>query len=168
MTDSTATAKETPQPPTLKAIMLLAPISGESLPLIDHSDPLINRQLLGRGIIIRPLSSRLLAPCPGKIIAISAIGHHITLQTAHGAVIELVVGDNALESHGVGFTKKIKTGQQVQAGDVLLELDLNKLKHCLNSVDVAILVSKGALKITPKLGPKRAGLDHILKLIVKI
>ncbi|NRA61521.1 MAG: PTS glucose transporter subunit IIA [Psychrobium sp.] len=168
MTQLSIVEKATPALVKLKALMLLAPISGETKLVKQHSDVLISHHLLGRGIVIHPVSSRLLAPCSASVTHISPSGHHITLTTTLGVVIELIVGDNALLSHGIGIVKKIHAGQLVYAGDVLLELDLIKLKQHLNSIDVALLVSKGALKITPQMGQKRAGQDNVLKLIIKL
>ncbi len=168
MTQLSIVEKQARAPVKLKALMLLAPISGDTRLVKQHSDVLISHHLLGRGIVISPVSSRLIAPCSAAVTHISPSGHHVTLTTTQGVVIELIIGDNALLSHGIGIVKKVHIGQLVYAGDVLLALDLIKLKQHLNSIDVALLVSKGALKVIEQMGQKRAGQDNILKLIVKI
>ncbi|PKF56372.1 hypothetical protein CW748_10475 [Alteromonadales bacterium alter-6D02] len=151
----------------LATLTVNAPISGEAILLTEHHCPLISHQLLGHGIAIRPVGSRVTAPCRAIVKHIAPTGHHLTLLTEHNVVIDIYIGDNAISTHGVGFTVKVVSGQQVIQGQELINLDLLKLKQSLPSVDVAVLISKGALKLTPLLGTKRAGEDPLLQLIVK-
>jgi len=153
--------------PKLTVKTLLSPISGESKSISDHANLLVAKGYMGKGVSVTPVSSRIVAPCKAKIIDISPTGHHITLGASNGLVIELFVGDGAISTHGIGFTRKVKNGDIVSPNQVLVELDLIHLNKTLPSVDVAILVSKGALKLTPYHGNVRAGEDDIMQLIVK-
>jgi len=162
MSDVTTSVK-----PKLAVKTLLCPISGESGALAQHPDCLIAKGFLGNGISIAPVGSRLVAPCKAKVMNIAATGHHITLGASNGLMIEIIVGKHAIDGHGIGFTRKVNKGDIVSANQVLIELDLIALKHDLPAIDVAVLVSKGALKLTPYHGSVRAGEDDIMQLIVK-
>jgi len=153
--------------PKLVIKTLLSPISGESRGLAQHHDILIAQGLHGKGVSITPAGSRVVAPCKAKIIDISPIGHHMTLGASNGVIIEIFIGSQAIKTHGVGFTAKVARGDVVNPNQVLVELDLIYLQRQLPSVDVAILISKGALKLTPYHGNLRAGEDDALQLIVK-
>lgn len=153
--------------PKLAIRTLASPISGESKTLTSHPDLLIAKGFLGKGVCISPISSRLVAPCKAKVIAIAPTGHQLTLGAGNGLIIELIIGKNAKESHGVGFSTKVKVGEVVAQGQVLVELDLIRLKASLPATAVAMLISKGALKMTPYHGSRRAGEDDIMQLIVK-
>lgn len=146
---------------------LASPISGLSTALCEHSDLLVAKGFMGKGVNIVPVSSRLVAPCKARVIAIAATGHQLTLGASNGLVIEIVVGSNAISSHGIGFVKKVKVGDIVSQGQVLIELDLIRLKNIIPSIEVAVLISKGALKLTPYHGSVRAGEDDVMQLIVK-
>jgi glucose-specific phosphotransferase system IIA component len=151
----------------LKALRLLAPISGTAIPLSEVVDPLVNQGLLGPGIAIAPVGNRVVAPCKGRVTSIAATSHQLTLTDNHGVKITIIIGHDGLTTHGLGYIKKVKLGDFVVPGQILVELDTLKLKAQLSSLVVAIIINKGALKLVPNLGTKRAGEDEILKLVVK-
>jgi len=151
----------------LKSFALVAPISGTAVALSAAADPLISQGLLGVGVVIEPVGSRVVAPCDGTVTSIAATGHQLTITHKYGVVITLVIGYDGLSGHGLGYVKKIQCGDQVSQGQVLIELDTLKLKKQLLSLNVVTLISKGALKMVPKFGIKRAGEDPILTLVIK-
>lgn len=153
--------------PKLAIKTLFSPVSGESEGLESHPNILIAKGLQGKGVHISPLSSRIVAPCKAKVINISAIGHQITLACGHDLIVEIVIGHEPLKHHGLGFNRCVKVGDIVNAGQVLVELDLIALNKLLEEVVVAMLVSKGAVKLTPYLGNMRAGEDEVMQLIIK-
>jgi len=153
--------------PKLKSLRLIAPISGTAYPLSHAADPLVIQGLLGAGVIIEPVGSRVVAPCDGTITSIAATGHQLTITNKYGVVIKLIIGFDGLSTHGVGYNKKIQCGDLVSQGQTLVELDTLKLKTQLQSLNVVTLVTKGALKMVPKLGIKRGGEDDILTLVIK-
>jgi len=158
---------QAPVKPKLAVKVLTSPISGESHDLNRHPDILIAQELLGKGTCISPVGSRVVAPCKAKVINIAPSGYHITLGASNGLIIDIIVGNSAIQGHGLGFTRKVATGDIVSPGQVLVELDLIYLQREQLNVDVAVLVTKGALKLTPYHGSVRAGEDEILQLIVK-
>jgi len=153
--------------PKLSVKTLLSPISGQSMALHQHPDLLVAKGLCGKGVSITPLSSRVVAPCRAKVLAIAATGHRVSLGAANGLIIDIIVGKDAIRTHGVGFTKQVKPGDIVEAGTVLLTLDLLKLQSLLDEIKVALVITKGALKLTPYHGNVRAGEDEVMQLIVK-
>jgi len=159
--------KNKEQPPKLSVKTLLSPISGLSKALESHQDSLIAKGFLGHGVSITVQGSRVVAPCKAKVISIAPTGHHITLGAADGLTIEIIIGFDAIKMHGVGFIKKVKCGDTVESGSTLVELDLLKLKSSLDGTDLALLISKGALKLTPYHGNMRAGEDDVMQLIIK-
>lgn len=150
-----------------RSIELLAPINGQAIKLSEVIDPLINQGLMGSGVAIDPTGNRIVAPCNGIIKDIAATGHQLTLVSEHGITINIIVGHDGLTTHGVGYHKKVEIGSQVMTGQTLIELDTIKLKNQLKSMMVAVLVTKGALKLQPHFGPKRAAEDLILNVIIK-
>lgn len=154
---------------TLKhqTIHLNAPISGTTLPLSAVLDPLISQGVLGHGIAIEPISSRIVAPCHGTITELAPTGHQLSLTTEHGVVITIIIGHDAIRTHGLGFSKKVTCGDIVIAGQTLIELDTLKLKAQLQSLAVSILITKGALKLKHHFGIKRAGEDKLLSIVIK-
>ena len=149
------------------SVELMAPINGQAIDLAQTLDPLINQGLMGSGIAIEPIGNRIVAPCNGIIDTIAATGHQLTIISKHGVSIRIIIGHDGLATHGVGYHKKVEVGSKVTTGQTLIELDTLKLKKQLKSMTVAVLVTKGALKLLPQWGSKRAGEDLLLKVIIK-
>jgi len=161
------TTQTTASESTLVKLSLLTPISGEALPITQHKDPAISHGLQGQGIMIAPLGSRIIAPCSGVITAKSATNHQLTIQVAHGALLEITCGYNAIKTHGVGFVSHVQIGQHVKTGDTLVELDLLNIKHQISHFHVALLMTNGIVKTRPVYGAVRANEDIVLTAIIK-
>jgi len=146
---------------------LVAPISGESFPLSQHNEPSISHGLKGQGVMIKPLGSRIVAPCDGVITHKAATNHQIEMQISQGALVEITCGHNALQTMGVGFISRVQVGQRVKANDTLIELDLLSIKKQISHLDIAILMSNGILTTRPQYGSMRSGEDIILTGVVK-
>lgn len=57
------------------------------------------------------------------------------------AEILMHIGINTVEMNGEGFTKKIKEGQKVKAGDVLIEFDIEKIKKAGYDTTTMMIIS---------------------------
>ena len=155
--------------PTTKLVKLnlLAPISGESLPLSEHHEPAISHGLQGQGVMIKPLGSRIVAPCDGVITHKAATSHQLIMQVAHGAIVEITCSHLAMQTMGVGFISKVHIGQRVKTGDPLIELDLLSIKKQITHLDIALLMSSGVLTTRPQYGSMRSGEDIIVTGVMK-
>jgi phosphotransferase system IIA component len=147
---------------------LLAPINGESLPLSQHHEPSISHGLRGQGLMIKPLGSRIVAPCDGMITHKAATSHQLIMQVEHGVLIEITCGHSAMQTMGVGFVSKVQVGQLVKTGDSLIELDLLGIKKQITHLDIAMLMSNGVLTTRPQYGSMRSGEDIIMTGVVKL
>jgi phosphocarrier protein FPr len=106
-------------------IVLLAPLAGIVVLLADVPDPVFAGGMFGDGIGIDPLDGRLVAPCDGVVTHLAQAGHAVTLQTPAGVQILLHVGIDTAQLNGQGFTTKVTHGEEVKAGDLLIEFDPN-------------------------------------------
>lgn len=151
----------------LKSKTLMSPISGDSQAIANHHDIAIAKGYLGPGIVINPFGSRVVAPCKAKVTAISASGNLITLSAGNGLVIDIIVGDRTVLNQGIGYQKQVKLGDIVDTGSTLLALDLPKLKNTGSPFTIALLINKGALKVTPYHGTLHSGQSNAIDLIIK-
>lgn len=150
------------------ALTLLAPISGQITPLSAATDPLIRHKVLGDGIAIEPVGNRLVSPVDGQIKQLAATGHHLTIFTKAGIEIQLFIGQGGLETHGLGFTKKIKTGDKIKVGQTLVELDMLQLQQQLQSTLISVLITKGAKSVEAAEGQVRAGEDVLMTVLCAV
>jgi phosphoenolpyruvate-protein phosphotransferase len=124
-------------------IRLKAPCAGWCLPLAEIPDAAFAEGMLGDGIGIDPLSSELCAPCDGEVISTAAARHAVALRTAEGAEILVHVGIDTVSLGGAGFELRVRKGDRVRSGDVLLRFDLDALAQQAPSVITPLIVTNG-------------------------
>lgn len=111
-----------------KGIEIGAPVSGECVPLAQVSDPTFGEEILGKGIAIKPDSGRVVAPASGTISTIFPTGHAVAITTPEGAEILVHFGLDTVSLKGEHFTTHVKEGKQVEKGELLIEVDVDKVK----------------------------------------
>ncbi|ATO48797.1 MULTISPECIES: PTS sugar transporter subunit IIA [Brevibacillus] len=108
--------------------LLLAPLTGKAVNLEEVPDPVFSQKIAGDGLAIDPTEGVLVAPVDAKVVHLFNTGHAIGLQTADGAEILMHIGIDTVNLNGEGFSAKVTTGQDVKAGDTLIEFDLDIIK----------------------------------------
>lgn len=112
---------------TVSSEVLKAPITGEIVALKDVNDATFATEVLGKGIAIKPENGTLKAPAAGTVITVYGTKHAICLRTDLGAEILLHVGLDTVQLEGKYFDSKVNEGDRVNAGDVLLSFDREKI-----------------------------------------
>lgn len=112
-----------------KDIEILAAMDGEIKSVENAPDEVFSQKMMGDGIVIFPTSGKVYAPVTGKIIQVAHTFHAIIIETKSKDVILTHVGLDTVELNGEGFDCKVKTGDSVKAGDLLMEVDFELLKE---------------------------------------
>jgi len=120
--------------------VLRAPLSGWSTPLDELPDEVFARRMLGDGVAIDPTEGTLHAPCDGEVAVLAAAHHAVTLRGSGGIEVLMHVGLDTVVLGGEGFRPLVRAGQQVHAGDVLLEFDLDFLAARAKSLLTPVIV----------------------------
>ncbi|MCJ1688652.1 beta-glucoside-specific PTS transporter subunit IIABC [Rathayibacter sp. VKM Ac-2927] len=115
-------AKEAPGEVS-RDLAVLSPLSGTVVPLAQVADPVFAGGVLGHGAAILPTAGTVYAPFDGVIAAAFPSGHAIGLRHAGGAELLIHIGLDTVKLDGLHFSMRVETGQQVAAGDLLLEFD---------------------------------------------
>ena len=121
------------------SLTLLAPLSGVIVPLEQVPDPAFARRLAGDGLALDPLDQRLLAPCDARVLHVHRAGHALTLS-ASGLEILIHVGLDTVALKGKGFEPRVKAGDEVHAGDLLLTFDADYVARHARSLITPVLV----------------------------
>lgn len=106
---------------------LKSPVLGEIIPLSEVKDDTFASEVLGATVAISPKDGRITAPCDAEVSSIYDTGHAVCLTTKAGAELLIHIGIDTVKMEGQGFTKKVSDGDQVHAGDVLVEADLSAI-----------------------------------------
>ena len=125
----TAPSSSVPSAPS-KAMdeIIKAPVNGTVLPLSEVKDDAFAGGVLGMGAAIVPENGNICAPCSGIISAMYPTGHAVGIQSDAGAEILIHFGMDTVSMNGDGFTVKVKEGEAVRAGDLLVCADLKKIR----------------------------------------
>ncbi|WP_033151513.1 beta-glucoside-specific PTS transporter subunit IIABC [Pseudobutyrivibrio ruminis] len=143
--DDAPAKKEVKVEGSSQAETLVAPIKGELKQLSDIADAAFSSGAMGKGIAIAPSEGKVYAPADGTITAFFATGHAIGLTTDKGAEIIIHVGMDTVKLEGKGFEPKVKQGDKVKKGDLLLEFDIDYITSEGYSVDTPVIITN-----TPK------------------
>ncbi|GLS03882.1 PTS N-acetylglucosamine transporter subunit IIABC [Chitiniphilus shinanonensis] len=122
-------------------LVLLAPVTGEVVPLDQVPDAAFASKAVGDGVAIRPTGKLVVAPVGGTIAKIFNSNHAFALVADNGAEIIVHIGIETVKLGGQGFKRLAEQGARVKAGDPVLELDLDYLAAHAQSLVSPVVVS---------------------------
>jgi glucose-specific phosphotransferase system IIA component len=119
-------APAAPAEPTFP-MMLAADAKGAFVPMENIPDEVFAQGILGTCCGIDPSEGKVFAPAGGEITQAPDSGHALGIMTTAGVEVLIHVGVDTVEMKGDGFSPKVKVGDKVKKGDLLLEMDLGKI-----------------------------------------
>jgi phosphocarrier protein FPr len=145
-------------------LVLKAPVSGIIVPLDAVPDPVFAQRMVGDGVSIDPVTASLVAPCDGSVVQVHSAAHAVTLASSHGVEILMHVGLDTVKLKGRGFTPRVKAGDAVRMGDVLIDFDADYVAMHARSLmtEIVITSTERVTAIQPAAGSVTAGTDTIL------
>lgn len=120
---------------------VFSPLKGDIKRLIDIEDEAFSTGALGQGIAVLPQEGKLYAPCNGIIASFFPTGHAIGITSDSGTEILMHVGIDTIKMEGKGFAPKVKQGDRVGKGQLLLEFDMDKIKKEGYSLITPIIIT---------------------------
>jgi len=148
--------------------VIKAPLTGSLMSIERVPDPVFSQKMVGDGISIDPLTQVLVAPCSGEVIQLHAASHAITILSSVGVEVMMHIGLDTVNLKGSGFTPKVKEGDHVNIGDLLIEFDADFVAIHAKSLLTQIVItnSEKVSEFIPSAGHVNAGEDTILELIL--
>ena len=104
---------------------IVAPLSGESVPLEKVPDEAFSQKMVGDGLAIIPSDGYLVSPFEGTVIQVFDTKHAYILKSNDGVEILIHIGINTVKLNGQGFENKVSNNQKVKKGDLLSIVDFN-------------------------------------------
>ena len=145
---------------------LVAPLSGWCAALDESPDPVFRQRILGDGVSIDPTSGEVFSPCDARVHSVTASAHALTLSIEDGAEVLIHIGIDTVQLNGDGFEARVKAGDVVKTGDLLLRFDLERLARAAPSLRSPVLLLKRpglrCRRLAPE-GPITAG-DALLRI----
>ena len=137
-----------------------SPVRGRIIPLSEVSDETFSSEMLGTTVAVEPEDGKVVSPCDGEVINVFDTGHAVCIATKSGGELLIHIGVDTVKLGGKGFTKKVSDGQQVRAGDVLIEADLDTIRaEGYPAATMVILTNADAYSEVEKAAPGAVGTD---------
>lgn len=115
-------------------VTIYAPMNGEVKKLKEVNDPTFSEGILGQGMAIIPAEGKLYAPFSGKVSSVFDTKHAICLEDANGTEMLIHIGLETVSLGGKYFNAKVKDGDTVKTGDLLIEFDLNAIRKNFDTI----------------------------------
>lgn len=132
-----------------KTISLKAVEDGRTIPMDEVNDQTFAQKLLGPGIAIVPSNGTVVSPINGTIATVMDTKHAVCIQGEDGLELIVHAGLDTVELNGKYYQTYKEIGDQVKAGDVLLEFDLEEITKAGYDVTTPIVITNlGDYKIT--------------------
>ncbi|MBF4551087.1 PTS glucose transporter subunit IIA [Pseudoclavibacter sp. VKM Ac-2888] len=125
-------------------IDVLAPVEGTVIRLSDVEDEAFSAGTMGDGFAVEPTSGDFRSPVSGTITALFPTGHAFGVTTPEGLEVLVHIGLGTVDLHGEGFDLKRAEGDVVEAGDVIVEVDLDAVRARVRSLATPVVVLNGA------------------------
>lgn len=139
-------APAAPAEPTFP-MMLAADAKGAFVPMENIPDEVFAQGILGTCCGIDPSEGKVFAPAGGEITQAPDSGHALGIMADGGVEILIHVGVDTVEMKGDGFSPKVKVGDKVKKGDLLLEMDLGKIAAAGHpAVVITVVTNTGDFK----------------------
>ena len=145
---------------------ILAPLSGQAIPLDQVPDDVFSQKILGDGIAINPTDGKVYAPVNGEISSVAETLHAYGFTSEDGLEILVHVGLDSVKLKGEGFKSYVKEGDQVTAGQLIAEVDLKFLASQGVPATTPVLICEGAedVALNTATGDVKAGKTKVIAL----
>lgn len=117
-----------------------SPVKGEAVPISEVSDPTFGEEILGKGVAIRPTDGNIYAPVDGEISMLFDTLHAVSMTSKEGTEILVHIGLDTVALKGEHFTAHVKSGDTVKKGDLLITVDIDKVKEAGYDVITPIVI----------------------------
>lgn len=133
-----------PKAKELQSNILASPMIGKVVKLADVPDEVFASGAMGAGIAIDPTDGIVVAPANAEVTLLFPTKHAIGLKTEDGLELLIHVGMDTVSLAGKGFKSFVEAGDTVQAGQKLLEFDVNTIKEAGLPVIAPIVITNSA------------------------
>lgn len=132
-----------------KKTQLIAPVSGQIIPLSEVPDPTFAQGTVGYGFGVKTAGESVVSPVEGEIIMMFRTAHAFTVRTDSGVEVLVHVGIDTGKLDGEGFEAIAVRGDKVEAGAPVVRLNnLADLEAKVPSM-ITVVVVTNAKKVEP-------------------
>lgn len=127
--------------PAFERSTVYAPMTGKVKDLSEVEDEVFSSGMLGNGIAIEPTNGQVNSPVDGIVTTVFPTKHAIGVTSDDGVEILIHIGMDTVELNGEGFESFVKQNERVKKGDLLIRVNLDKIKAAGLSMTTPIVVT---------------------------
>lgn len=121
---------------------LKAILDGAVIPVGDVKDQVFSQKVMGDGVAFEPENCVVTAPADCRVSVVMAdTGHACGLTLPNGLEVLIHVGIDTVDMEGEGFRLLVSEGDQVRAGQPLIEFEPNKIKAAGHPCTTMLIVT---------------------------
>lgn len=124
-----------------KEAIIDSPVNGLVRPLVEVNDEAFSSEALGKGIAFIPSEGKIYAPCEGHLMSVHSAGHAIGIKTKEGIELLIHIGIGTVKLKGKYFNVKVKELDEIKAGDLLVEFELDNISKAGYDIDTMLIVT---------------------------
>lgn len=129
-----------PAAPAAFPDVLGAVAQGTFVPMAEIPDPTFSQGVLGVCCGVEPETGKVFSPVDGTVNQLADTLHALGIE-AGGAELLIHVGIDTVDMKGDGFKSHVKEGQTVKKGELLLTVDLEKIKAAGHPATIMVAVT---------------------------
>ncbi len=106
---------------------VMSPLTGRVVSLDEVPDEVFSERVMGDGAAVRPDDGEVVAPMKGRIEKLFEGGHGFAVENEAGLQVLVHIGIDTVHQKGEGFSLHASEGDDVEAGDRIVSVDLDAL-----------------------------------------
>lgn len=124
-----------------KAREIKSPVDGQVVALESVNDEVFSQKLVGDGVAIIPMSNTFTAPIDGTVTKIFPTNHAYSIKSPKDLEVMVHIGLDTVALEGKGFERIANEGDQVKAGDPIIQIDLGYIREHAKDIITPIIIS---------------------------
>jgi len=120
---------------------IYAPVDGQIVTLESVDDEVFSQKMVGDGVAVMPITNQFSAPIDGVVSKIFSTNHAYSIKSDKDLEVMVHIGLETVALGGEGFTRIANEGDEVKAGDVIIEADLAYIKAHAKDIITPIIIT---------------------------
>jgi len=118
-----------------------SPLDGKIIALNEIPDETFATEIMGKTMALIPTSNVVIAPFDGSVAMLFHTHHAIGLMSKDGLELLIHIGIDTVKMNGEGFKAFVKDGEEIKAGQKLIEFDPHLISEKAKSLVTPIVIT---------------------------
>ena len=125
-------------------ITIKMPADGKIKPMSEAQDEVFASETLGKGCVVQSDDGKVYAPVNGTITTLFPTKHAIGITSSDGVEVLIHIGINTVALEGKYFEEKVKQGDHVATGQLLMCFDKEVIEKEGYSTEIPLVITNTA------------------------